>query len=245
MIHTTAGRAYASQPPLNEFAEAFETTLSGNEFVRDRPATLTEASWTLDELKRACARLKINKACDESGLAAALLQHAPDEFFIFCNMDTAPAGWKKTLFTMLPKKTRAKLAINGLPPHCQHTAFLQGVCLHDPRTSGAVIGTFSARITTWVSVRPKNGRTRFDNKSHFGQEQSSWIVGLDLSKHRWMLQCKDCSIKHRLRHFEAVVSSTACCAAERRPLYKNHFEKYDVQFGKFVRRIVAPPPGTN
>ena len=29
-------------------------------------------------------------------------------------------------------------------------------------------------------------------------------------KHRWMLQCKDCSIKHRLRYFEAVVSSTAC-----------------------------------
>ena len=27
-------------------------------------------------------------------------------------------------------------------------------------------------------------------------------------KHRWMLQCHECSIKHRLRYFEAIVSST-------------------------------------
>ena len=64
-------------------------------------------------------------------------------------------------------------------------------------------------------------------------------------KHRWMLQCKDCSIKHRLRYFEAVVSSTACFAAEHRPLYRKHLEKYDVQFRKLVRCIVEPPPGTN
>ena len=64
-------------------------------------------------------------------------------------------------------------------------------------------------------------------------------------KHRWMLQCKDCSIKHRLRYFEAVVSSTACIAAEHRPLYRKHLGKYDVQFRKLVRCIVGPPPGTN
>ena len=61
-------------------------------------------------------------------------------------------------------------------------------------------------------------------------------------KHRWMLQCKDCSIKHQLRYFEAVVSSTACFVAEHRPLHRKHLEKYDVQFRKFVRRIVGPPP---
>ena len=64
-------------------------------------------------------------------------------------------------------------------------------------------------------------------------------------KHRWMLQCKDCSIKHRLRYFEAVVSPTACFAAEHRPLYRKHLEKYDVQFRKLVRCIVGPPPGTD
>ena len=64
-------------------------------------------------------------------------------------------------------------------------------------------------------------------------------------KHRWMLQCKDCFIKHWLWYFEAVVSSTACFAAERRPLYGKHLEKYDVQFRKFVRHIVGPPPDTS
>ena len=58
-------------------------------------------------------------------------------------------------------------------------------------------------------------------------------------KHRWMLQCQDCSIKHRLRYFEAIVSSTACFAAEHRPLYRKHLQKYDVQFRKLVRRIVG------
>ena len=56
---------------------------------------------------------------------------------------------------------------------------------------------------------------------------------------------KDCSIKHRLRYFETVVSSTARFAAEHRQLYRKHLEKYDIQFRKFVRRIVGPPPGTN
>ena len=36
-------------------------------------------------------------------------------------------------------------------------------------------------------------------------------------KHRRMLQCQECSIKHRLRYFEAIVFSTACFAAEHRP----------------------------
>ena len=64
-------------------------------------------------------------------------------------------------------------------------------------------------------------------------------------KHRWMLQCKECSIKHRLRYFEAIVSSTACFAAEHRPLYRKYLQKYDVHFRKFIRQIVGPPPGTN
>ena len=64
-------------------------------------------------------------------------------------------------------------------------------------------------------------------------------------KHRWMLQCQDCSIKHRPQYFEAVVFSTACFAVEQQPLYRKHLKKYNIQFRKFVRRIVGPPPGTN
>ena len=33
-------------------------------------------------------------------------------------------------------------------------------------------------------------------------------------------------------------------AAEHRPLYRKHLEKFDVQFRKLVRCIVGPPPGT-
>ena len=38
--------------------------------------------WTLAEPKCGCARLKVNKTCDESGLAAAPRQHIPDEFLV-------------------------------------------------------------------------------------------------------------------------------------------------------------------
>ena len=47
MIHTTAGQAYASEPPLDEFADALATIFSGNQFFPDRPAALTETNWTL------------------------------------------------------------------------------------------------------------------------------------------------------------------------------------------------------
>ena len=57
-------------------------------------------------------------------------------------------------------------------------------------------------------------------------------------KHRWMLQCKDRSIKHRPRYFDAVVSSTAF-AAEPRPLYRKHLEKYDSMTFNFENLFVA------
>ena len=79
----------------------------------------------------------------------------------------------------------------------------------------------------------------FDVEYHLKQATKAF------QKHRWMLQCQECSIKHRLRYFEAIVSSTACFAAEHRPLYRKHLQKYDVQFRKLIRRIVGPPPGTN
>ena len=42
MIHTHAGQAYASWPPLDEFADVLKAIFSGNKFFPDRPATLTE-----------------------------------------------------------------------------------------------------------------------------------------------------------------------------------------------------------
>ena len=49
-------------------------------------------------------------------------------------------------------------------------------------------------------------------------------------KHGWILKCKNCFIKHRLRYFEAIVSSTTCFAAEHRPLYRKHLEKFASNF---------------
>ena len=123
MIHTSAGHAYASQPPLDEFADALEGMVSVNIFFPDRPAAQTETDWTLAELKCARARLKVNKACDNSGLAAEVLQYVPDEFLVelfrlfngILQHGSAPAEWKKTSFTMLPKKTRAKLVTDFRP----------------------------------------------------------------------------------------------------------------------------------
>ena len=83
MIHTSAGQAYyASQPPLDEFADALGKFFGGNNFFPNRPAAQTETDWALAEMKCARARSKVNKACDESGLAAKLLQHVPDEFLV-------------------------------------------------------------------------------------------------------------------------------------------------------------------
>ena len=82
MIQTTARQAYVSQPPLDELVDALAAIFSGNQFFPDRPAILTETNWTLDTVRSARARLKGNKVCDETGLAAELFQHAPDEFLL-------------------------------------------------------------------------------------------------------------------------------------------------------------------
>ena len=67
--------------------------------------------------------MKVNKACDESGLAAELLQYVPDEFLVellrlfngILQHGSAPAEWKNTSFTMLPKKLPPKLVTDFRP----------------------------------------------------------------------------------------------------------------------------------
>lgn len=175
-----------------------------------------------------------------------------------------------TLFTMFPKKPRK--TCNRLPPRCQHSVFLQGVCLHDSFTTGAVTGKCSAKSTKWYSFRPnRRMEEHVDNSSIFGQETNCWIAIVDhhfgfikslrynklgrvvgsfastkknksihlesamqcpikreekirhgtrlpgsgqgFPEQPWILQCTDGSIKHRLRYFAALVSSTVCFAA--------------------------------
>ena len=123
MIRTSAGQVYASQPPLDEFADALEKIFSGNNFFSDRPAAQTETDWTLAELKCVRTRSNVNRACDESGLAAELFQYVPDELLVellrffhgILQHGSAQTKWKKTSFTMLPKKTRAKLVTDFRP----------------------------------------------------------------------------------------------------------------------------------
>ena len=97
-------------------------------FFPDRPAAQTDTDWTLAELKCACARLRVNKVCDESGLVAEPLQYVPDEFLVellrlfngILQHGSAPTEWRKkkkkhTPFTMLPKKNSAKRVTDFRP----------------------------------------------------------------------------------------------------------------------------------
>eukprot|EP00438_Fugacium_kawagutii_P020700 Skav225256 [mRNA] locus=scaffold4099:835:1566:+ [translate_table: standard] len=69
----------------------------------------------MNELKLAVRRLHPNKSCDEAGLVAELLKHAPDEFLqilleLFNEVlqyGTTPGDWRRTLFIMLAKKAKA------------------------------------------------------------------------------------------------------------------------------------------
>ena len=77
---------------------------------------LTEAPWTMAELKMAVARLKANKAADDGGLVGELLHHSPEvmlEALLHLFRTTlltgeAPETWKQTIFNMLPKTRTAK-----------------------------------------------------------------------------------------------------------------------------------------
>ena len=71
----------------------------------------------------AISSLKTNKACDEGGLAAELLHHAPHAFLevfldlynhVFTSADVL-STWRKTLFRMLAKHAKAKLVSDYRP----------------------------------------------------------------------------------------------------------------------------------
>ena len=94
MVHTHAGQAYASQPPLDDFADVFKTMSSGNKFFLHRPATLTETP-TKFVTKVGWQQIFFNMFLTISvGIVS---------FFSFFQWQAA------TLFTMLPKKTTQNL----------------------------------------------------------------------------------------------------------------------------------------
>ena len=88
-----------------------------------RPALLEDDLFTFQELERAIQSLKLNKSCDECGLAAELLKHTPHallqillELFnhVFVTGDV-PSTWRRTLLRMLAKTSKAKIVSDFRP----------------------------------------------------------------------------------------------------------------------------------
>ena len=88
-----------------------------------RPALLEDDLFTFQELERAIQSLKLNKSCDECGLAAELLKHTPHallqillELFnhVFVTGDVL-STWRRTLFRMLAKTSKAKIVSDFCP----------------------------------------------------------------------------------------------------------------------------------
>ena len=93
------------------------------EIMPVRLAVLEDDLFTLQELEKAIQSLKLNKSCDECGLAAELLKHTPHallqillELFnhVFVTGDV-PSTWRRTLFRMLAKTSKAKIVSDFRP----------------------------------------------------------------------------------------------------------------------------------
>ena len=117
------GRQVADQPPPNDFADMLANLFSGHPSNPFPPPQLTEADWSLQELRYAIKRMKANKASDECGLVAELLHFAPENVWstILCIMNNIlrngeiPCAWRKTLFQMLPKTKQSKVPTDFRP----------------------------------------------------------------------------------------------------------------------------------
>ena len=116
-------RHVVEQPYPNDFADMLEDIFSGN-FGRpmDRPM-LTEAPWSMNELRVAIRRAKNNRTGDDLGLVAELLKHAPESYLetlldVFRHAlisGQIPTSWQTTIFRMLPKSSCAKFASDFRP----------------------------------------------------------------------------------------------------------------------------------
>ena len=97
-------------------------------------------------------------------------EHVPEEFLVellrfftgILQHGNAPIKFKRTLFTMLPKNTRAKL-VTDFRPITKIWLFYSGFAYMILARVEQSLES-STRSTTRFSPRPKNGRTRSDNQ---------------------------------------------------------------------------------
>ena len=106
------GRHVVEQPHPNDFADK----------PMDRPM-LTEAPWSMNELRVAIKRAKNKRTGDDLGLVAELLKYASggyveallDVFRHALSTGQIPTSWQTTIIKMLPKSRCAKFASDFRP----------------------------------------------------------------------------------------------------------------------------------
>ena len=119
----SAGRIDVVRPHENDFSCMLAKFFTGPCELPPPSAVFSEPISTIQEMKAAIQRLKNGKGGDEVGLTAELLKHVPHEFLdallrLYNDVlytGEPPASWSKSLFTMLPKKLRAKQVADFRP----------------------------------------------------------------------------------------------------------------------------------
>jgi len=113
------------QPAADDFASELERLFAG---VTSPPlaAGVPDTAFSMDELRSAMQKLKMDKAQDEAGLVAELVTNAPAELLnvllqhfndVFCG-GVVPAEWRKTLFVMLAKSASSQTTSDFRPIAC-------------------------------------------------------------------------------------------------------------------------------
>ena len=132
---------------------------------------LTEAPWTMAELKKAITRLKTNKAADDVGLVAELLHHSPEVmleallhlFRTVLFTGEVPETWKQTVFNMLPKTRGAKSTSDFRPIAVVRLLYKTFAYLVLGRIE-ATLDRGTTRRTAWIPSRSTHRRTPAYNK---------------------------------------------------------------------------------
>ena len=186
------GRWMPQQPQPIQFANMLQQLFAGNLGMPMAQPCLTEAHWTMADIKKAVARLKANKAADDAGLVAELLHHSPEVmleallhlFRTVLLIGRVPETWKQTIFNMFkyfifggkqgeqnPHLTFVRLLWSGC-----YTKHVRIWCWAEYR------GNFrpgTTKRTAWIpSLLTKN---RVLDKT-LPVDVRVWIVSLDLSK---------------------------------------------------------------